>query len=416
MILFEVSLKVSGIYHIYSILALQAGTWKADEIGANTEPSALACRSSNTGAHHIQNGENSRGHYTQGEDLIPRESVTRNKDRSHCHKQTLHQIFDHAIQYLGCGVHNFYISHRDFFRVPAFFPSKAKPLAYYRMSSPAHEDFLEEDVEIPGQRFCLLSFLSPEKVLANKDVFLFNQFIKTYEFQSRTKNLEAYLMNLVTGINAKLDKEADSLLEQDLSGASEICRKSKIRLDTLMDDYHNFVKTNEHELKESKLKELYDDFLFANRTKMEDEFYAQNDFRTTVRGLKIRGVYGTQGEAVARSKKLQRQDTLHNIFVGEVGKWLPWDPEPSEIGEQEYAEEQLNTLMKKYKENEEQREQFQKEQRGRHTSKRSEEAGVKMISDETSSPESFSDMFSSVGPADLAMARKTVKDLSGNSA
>jgi hypothetical protein len=284
------------------------------------------------------------------------------------------------------------------------------------MSSPAHEDFLEEDVEIPGQRFCLLSFLSPEKVLANKDVFLFNQFIKTYEFQSRTKNLEAYLMNLVTGINAKLDKEADSLLEQDLSGASEICRKSKIRLDTLMDDYHNFVKTNEHELKESKLKELYDDFLFANRTKMEDEFYAQNDFRTTVRGLKIRGVYGTQGEAVARSKKLQRQDTLHNIFVGEVGKWLPWDPEPSEIGEQEYAEEQLNTLMKKYKENEEQREQFQKEQRGRHTSKRSEEAGVKMISDETSSPESFSDMFSSVGPADLAMARKTVKDLSGNSA
>jgi hypothetical protein len=284
------------------------------------------------------------------------------------------------------------------------------------MSNPAHEDFLEEDVEIPGQRFCLLSFLSPEKVLAKKDIFLFHSFIKTYEFQSRTKNLETYLMNVVTEINAKLDKEADTLLSQDLSGASEICRKSKLRLDTLMDDFHTFVKKNEHDLKVSKLNELYDDFLYVNKAKLEDEFYAQNDFRTTVRGLKIRGVYGTQGEAVARSKKLQRQDTLHNIFVGEVGKWLPWDPEPSEVSEQEYAEEQLNTLMKKYKENEEQREEFQKQQRGKHASKKPEEPGIKMISDDSSSPESFSDMFSSVGPADLAMARKSVKDLSGNSA
>ena len=39
------------------------------------------------------------------------------------------------------------------------------------------EDFLEEDQEIPGQKFCLLSFLSPEKVLASKDSFLFSSSI-----------------------------------------------------------------------------------------------------------------------------------------------------------------------------------------------------------------------------------------------
>jgi hypothetical protein len=33
---------------------------------------------------------------------------------------------------------------------------------------PVKEDFLDEDNEIPGQRFCLLSFLSPEKVLEKK--------------------------------------------------------------------------------------------------------------------------------------------------------------------------------------------------------------------------------------------------------
>ena len=85
------------------------------------------------------------------------------------------------------------------------------------------EDFLEEDAEIPGQKYCLLSFLSPEKVLANKSIYMFNQFVKSYEFQSRTKNLEAYLMKTITSVNSKLDAEADALDAKDLSGAAEIC-------------------------------------------------------------------------------------------------------------------------------------------------------------------------------------------------
>ena len=114
--------------------------------------------------------------------------------------------------------------------------------------SAEREDFLEEDAEIPGQKFCLLSFLSPEKVLANKSVFLFSEFVKSYEFRSRTKNLEAYLMKTISAVNGKLDTEADALDAKDLSGAAQVCRNSKIRVDTLMDEFHQFVKTNEKEL------------------------------------------------------------------------------------------------------------------------------------------------------------------------
>jgi hypothetical protein len=295
------------------------------------------------------------------------------------------------------------------------------------MSSPTdREDFLEEDAEISGQKFCLLSFLSPEKVLADKNLFFFERFLQTYEFQSRTKGLEAYLMKMASEFNTKLDAEADSLLAKDLSGAADVCRKSKVRIDTMMDEFHQFVKNSERDLKESKLKEAYDDFIFAGKAKLEDEFFAKNEFRTTVRGLKVRGVYGSQGEAVARSKKLQRQDPLHNIFVGEVGKWLPWDPEPADVPEQEYAEDQLNNLMKKYKENEEAREQFHREQRGRASSKKATvgESGITVVSDSAEKSESFSDMFGSAGPADLAIQRKTEAaakasgntDLSGASA
>jgi hypothetical protein len=306
------------------------------------------------------------------------------------------------------------------------------------------EDFLEEDAPVPGQKFCLLSFLSPEKVLANKSVFMFDKFLQGYEFNSRTKNLEAFLVKFANGVNSKLDKEADDLLAKDLSGASDICRASKLNVSSIMDDYQAFVKSAQRELRESKLKEAFDDYLYANKTTLEDEFYRKNEFRTTVRGLKVRGVYASQEEAVARSKRLQRLDPLHNIFVGEIGKWLPWDPEPSDVAEQEYAEDQLNTLMKKYKENEQQREEYEREKRTRSVagSKKASEPGV-VISrvedgeaggssnvaaagggDAAGAPAgqalgvegpnagssevatNFAGMFGSSGPADLAIARK----------
>jgi hypothetical protein len=272
------------------------------------------------------------------------------------------------------------------------------------------EDFLEEDAEIPGQKVCLLSFLSPEKVLARKDLFMFEAFLQNYEYSSRVAAMEEYLLKTVSAINAKLDAESDRLLAQDLSGASEICRDARFRVDTISDDLKEFIQKNSAAMRGSTLKDSFDTFLFTNKTKLEDEFYAKNDFQTTVRGLKIRGVYSSQAEAVARSKKLQRLDTLHNIFLAEVGKWLPWDPEPNDVAEQEYAEDELNTLMKKYKENEEAREQFQKENRKRL--KKPDFGPVDVSGSEAPAlapaplPEDVAGMFSNEGPPDLAIARK----------
>jgi hypothetical protein len=179
-----------------------------------------------------------------------------------------------------------------------------------------------------------------------------------------------------------------------------------------MDKFQAYVKEKQSELKESKIKVLYDDFLFTNKEKLEESFYIQNEFRTSVRGLKIRGVYASNEEAVARSKKLQRNDTLHNIFVGEVGKWLPWDPSPSQVADQEYAEEKLNTLMKKYKENEDAREQYEREKRSNMNGSSKPSVGVKEAKNtlETNtvegSAENYNSLFNESGPADLAMARK----------
>jgi hypothetical protein len=267
------------------------------------------------------------------------------------------------------------------------------------------EDFLTEDSDVPGQKFCLLSFLSPEKVLANKDMFLFEKFLANFELSFRVKNFETFLMSTVKEVNDKLNAESDKADEKDLSGAAQVLRDSRVRVDTIMDGLQNYFKTAQADLNVSKLKEAYDDFLFTNRTKLEDEFFTKNDFRTTVRGVKVRGSYNSKEEAVARSKKLQRMDPLHNIYVADVGKWLPWDPEPSEVSEQEYAEEKLNTLMKKYKENEEARDMFERENRAK-ASQGSKKKVVGITREDSEAPEEYHSMFGTSGHADLAMARK----------
>jgi len=227
------------------------------------------------------------------------------------------------------------------------------------------EDFLEEDPEIRSQKFVLLSFLSPENVLENKDRFFFGEFLKQYEIDYKIKNLEGFLVSIARNINDSLTKEADRLDEAgpDLSGAAAHCRKSRLNMGTILETYHQFVKGNDAALKKTTIKEAYEDFMFKNQVKLEEAFFEKNEFRTSIRGLKVRGVTATHGEAVALSKKLQRSDTLHNIFLGEVGKWLPWDPKPHQVQDQEYAEDQLNALMKNYKNNEESREKFVAEQR-----------------------------------------------------
>jgi len=223
------------------------------------------------------------------------------------------------------------------------------------------EDFLDEDNELPGQRFALLSFLSPEKVLARKDLYFFEQFLKNYEITWKTKNLEKFLAKQVMDFNAKLDAEATRLGDADLSEASELCRQARIPVNTVLEEYQRFLKENAKDITTTTIKDSYEDFLFAQGKKMEDDFLAKNNFQTSVRGLKIRGSYSTQEEAAARAKKLQRNDPVHNIYVATVGKWLAWDPNPHDVADQEYAEDELNTLMKAYKENEEQREQFYKQ-------------------------------------------------------
>lgn len=272
------------------------------------------------------------------------------------------------------------------------------------MSSSQEPDFLEEDVEIPSQRFVLMSFLSPEKVLDRKDQFFFEQFLKNYEVTWKTKNLEDFLASTINSYNERLSKEADKLYNAGMQEQGDIVLASRMQVSDALSTYQTFVQKNASEINKTKIKEDYENFMYKNREKLEDEFYTANKFQTTVRGLKIRGSYSTKDEASARAKKLQKSDPIHNIYVADVGKWLPWDPSPSEIKEQEYANAELNQLMKSYNENQEKREEFY----GNNPHLKSAGAFRDDSKVESSSSSSQGGMFDMVG--DLALQRKMEKN------
>jgi hypothetical protein len=68
-------------------------------------------------------------------------------------------------------------------------------------------------------------------------------------------------------------------------------------------------------------------------------------------GMKIRGCFATRDEAATHAKRLQKEDALVDIYVVDMYKWLLIPPDRSKIEDAHYANEKLEEIMTKYREN-----------------------------------------------------------------
>ena len=194
-------------------------------------------------------------------------------------------------------------------------------------SNPKYIDLCDEDPPIAGQKFVCMSFVSPEKILKKREVYLFDQFIKQWEF---SKSMERYFDFI-----------------------HFIAYKYNLKVEELINDFNDFVKEENDKLKKSGIEDDYKNFMDKQEEKLNEQFNREHAFQTSVRGLKIRGAFPTQDEAEARCKKMREQDPNHDIFVGPVGVWVPWDPDAYKTGRVEHLEEELNALHKEKLKNEE---------------------------------------------------------------
>ena len=185
--------------------------------------------------------------------------------------------------------------------------------------NPKYADLLEEDKPIAGQKFVCLSFVSPEHIIKQKEQFLFEEFVKQWDYKKSMEKFTQFL-NFVSF-------------------------KYSLSFDKLTADFQEFTKEEGETIRATSATLVSDDyktFLDNNEDQLEQKFGEKHGFQTSTRGLKVRGVFATQGVAELRCKLLREVDPNHDIYVGQVGMWVPFHPEAYKTGRVEYMEETLN--------------------------------------------------------------------------
>ena len=102
------------------------------------------------------------------------------------------------------------------------------------------EDYLDVDDPIAGQNYACLSFVSPEALIQKREAFNVSKFLQSY------------------------------------------CK--------------------EQELEFKDIYSKYEDFSYKFSDKLQRDFDEQNKFQTSMRGVKVRGVYDTRQAAESRAK------------------------------------------------------------------------------------------------------------------
>ena len=213
--------------------------------------------------------------------------------------------------------------------------SKSKEKNTSNLENAKYVDLLDEDQAISGQKYACLSFISPEEHIKNKNLFYFEKFLNNFEFK---KTFEKYTQFL-----------------------NFLAYKYNLDFNTLTKDMEEFVEEEKDNLFLTNLDDEYKSFIDEKKEKLQKEYNQLHEFQTNTRGIKVRGVFGSQEEAEMRCKMLREADPNHDVYLGPVGMWVPFHPEAYKTGRVEYLEKELNELMAQKKINDDvSKEEFKK--------------------------------------------------------
>jgi hypothetical protein len=184
--------------------------------------------------------------------------------------------------------------------------------------NPKYVDLLNEYPTIPSQTYGCYSFVSPEKIIKQKDVFFFEKFVKQWNFTKSVSQFSDFLQF--------------------------ISFKYNLKVETLMDDFKKFVQEEENVLKANDVQGDYANFIDKNEDRLTESFQKEHGFQTSVRGFVNIGNFATIEEAEMYAKKIRDSVPHHDILVGRNFVWTPLDPDAYKTGRIEFLEEELNQL------------------------------------------------------------------------
>ena len=109
-------------------------------------------------------------------------------------------------------------------------------------TNPKYVDLLEEDKPIAGQKFVCVSFCSPEKILKDKQIFYFEEFLKKWELR---KSMEKFVQFL-NFVSFKYNISFDDVSNDFKDFVKE--EKESINKSSMDDDFKTFVDNSDEEL------------------------------------------------------------------------------------------------------------------------------------------------------------------------
>lgn len=188
-----------------------------------------------------------------------------------------------------------------------------------RAGDPQHVDMLDMEYDgIDGQKFVVMSFVSPTHAVRRREEFYLQEFIAFNDYATSYKLCSDYaeFMAVKYGLDT-------SVMEQD---------------------FKDFMAEEGPRLKDADVSTKLQLFCKKNAKELQKKYEGLYGHETSVRGLVVLGTTSTIEEARAlKDDVLSTHEKHPDIYVGFANKWIPWDPE--NLIEREYLEPELNALM-----------------------------------------------------------------------
>jgi hypothetical protein len=229
-------------------------------------------------------------------------------------------------------------------------------------SSPSKtgEEALTVSPGVPGQEWCVLSFVTPGDVAAKFRMFEYDNFL--------TETINEYIVSstrdMCRRMNAKFFKEVEDQIEKLEKSKNDnhilIAREMheiRKKLETNEDEFARLC-THTHGMSLDDTVAKFEDFQIRRGQKLREEFEKENGKRPTVTGIKFNGAFPFMEQAEQRAKFLaENVERGVHYFVAQSFHWCPFDPNADAIKEQRYQNQELNRLMEEQRRNQEQQDQ-----------------------------------------------------------
>ena len=272
------------------------------------------------------------------------------------------------------------------------------------MSTSSVKDYLKIDPPVPNQKFYCVSIVGPKfrqksddiKVMVRGGSFATadeamtyaktaNQVVDIYcgqigywsafsteDSSSSDPNAE---LNLAMGEylrdQVRKDLEYQRVTSKRISEAQKEGQsgKASIPSSVSLDE----TTANDDESKSSKVKsntkETNKDTNFKSEKPLPSNEYACISFLSPIEnskhrtyGFKVHSVFSTVEECTKHMKTLDNFEKKILLHVVQVGEWLKWDPDASEIENQAFSDPMVNTIMQGQKHENERVERYKQEQ------------------------------------------------------